>query len=91
MDHLREWRSGHASGLVYPRWWERPLLAWLTYWHGRGAPTQDAYYRCANCHRLVTWHRIKTDGGCRCGGARLRATRLTWLEKARVLGLPWTL
>lgn len=70
-------------------WYARPLIAWLDYWHGHGAPHQDRYYRCVACQALVT-HKAIRAGGCRCGGARLRATALRSREKVRCLLAPWS-
>lgn len=71
-------------------WWARPIVAYLDRWHGGGAPHQDRFYRCAGCTRLVSWRRIRA-GGCRCGGARLRATALGFGDKVRILLMPWSI
>lgn len=70
---------------------ERLAHRYMTYWHGEGAPHQHRYYRCKGCHGLVTWKMIR-KGGCDCNMSKeLVPANLTMLEKARILGAPWTL
>lgn len=68
---------------------EALLIRYLTYFHGRGAPSQAEYFRCRTCRSLVTWHRIR-QGGCRCGGSHVQPAALSLLEKARLLLAPWS-
>lgn len=71
---------------------EKPIQRYLAHFHGSAPePTrQYAYYRCELCHGLVTWKQI-TMGGCKCGvGSRVRPAHLTFLEKAQLLVLPWS-
>ena len=61
---------------------------WLAWWHGTGGEGQFTFYRCEGCHRLISHRRIRA-GGCWCGQVRLRPGRLTLIDKARLLYLPW--
>src|SRR5215471_16008967 len=68
---------------------EQPLIAWLTYWHGRGEPWQCEYYRCHGCKRIVTHKAIK-GGGCTCGiSNRVSPAALGRVEMLRLMLLPW--
>lgn len=70
---------------------ERWIHQWLAYWHGSGHTTQFQFYRCRECHRLVTWKIIR-EGGCPCAmGNRVSPAVLTRWEKFRLVVLPWTL
>ena len=71
-------------------WLDELGQAWLTYWHGRGAPHQYQYYRCKGGHHLVT-HKAIALGGCqRCGSTKVSPAWLHWQDKVRLLCLPWT-
>jgi hypothetical protein len=65
------------------------LTAWLDYWHGAGEDHQYRYYRCRDCHGLVTWNRIR-EGGCKCMCTYVRPASLTVWERVRLLVMPWT-
>ena len=70
---------------------ERLVRRYLNYWHGEGAPHQYQFYRCLGCHRLVNWKRIRA-GGCDCDlGNKIKPAKLSWVEKGRILLLPWTI
>lgn len=66
-----------------------PISGWLTRHHGEGAEHQSQFYRCLACHSVVTWRHI-LEGGCKCGGSRMSPTNPLFLEKCRLLFLPWT-
>jgi len=70
---------------------ERLIHRWLDYWHGSATETsyQYRYYRCAECHRLVTWQKIRR-GGCACGAVRMRPAVLSRWDMTRCVVLPWT-
>ena len=72
---------------------EAPVKRWLDYLHGTAPDParQVQFHRCEGCHAIVTWHQIR-DGGCPCAmSSRVRATRLSVVEKFRLLFLPWTI
>ena len=68
---------------------EPVLHRWLVHWHGRGAPHQDAYFRCHGCKNIVTWKAIRR-GGCTCRMSnRVSPAALRWHERLRLVLLPW--
>lgn len=69
---------------------ERLLQQWMTRWHGEGQAHQYRYHRCKGCAALITWNKIR-QGGCDCDLAKtLVPAKLSLVEKARILFLPWT-
>ncbi len=65
------------------------LERWLRWWHGRGTATQDPYFRCHGCRRIVTWVAIR-QGGCTCQlSNKLSPAALRWHERVRLVVMPW--
>ena len=87
-----QWFS-HPRGVRRQAWRtgiEAPLRQWLQWHHGVGEPWQHDFYRCHGCRRVVTWTSIH-QGGCDCGiSNKLSPTRVRFVEKCRLLVLPWT-
>lgn len=57
---------------------------------GERAWNQLQFYRCVACRSIVTWKRIRQEGGCKCGSARISPTMPLFGEKLRLIFLPWT-
>ena len=68
--------------------WEKPIKAWLDYWHGAGAPNQYQFYRCRYCQRIVN-HNSIAKGGCPCANNELLPAVLTRWEMFKLLFIPW--
>jgi len=62
---------------------------WFVYLHGNGAAYQEFYYRCTNCHRIITWGKIHSGKIC-CGG-KVSPTTLRYREIFQLFFLPWTI
>lgn len=69
---------------------EKPIKAWLDYWHGAGAPNQYQFYRCRFCQRIVT-HKAIAVGGCICNNNEVIPAILRPWDKFKLLFLPWTI
>ena len=66
------------------------LRRWFVKHHGEGEHNQYDFYRCDQCHGIVTWRMIRL-GGCGCSRSRLRPTNPTMVEAFKLLVLPWTI
>ena len=78
----------HPRRMVEHRW-ERPVQAWLTWWHGYGAWHQADYFKCHGCGRVISWHRIRR-GGCGCQRSnKLSPWLLPWYRKLLLICCPW--
>lgn len=65
------------------------LRKWFVSWYGEGEAHQADLYRCLTCARLITWKRIRAGRTC-CAG-RIVPTEPRFVEKVRLMVLPWTI
>ena len=72
---------------------EYPFKRWVAWWFGvpPDPSRQFQFYRCQACLRIVSWRQITEHGGCSCNmSSRVRAAKLSLLDKTRLLVFPWT-
>ena len=60
------------------------------HWTKTRAENQYQWYRCTACKGIVTWKKIKQQGGCTCGCGKVSPTMPKFGEKIQLLFLPWT-
>jgi len=66
------------------------IRAWFVKNHGEGDERQHDFYRCDSCAKLITWKTIR-KGGCQCGGFKIKPTNPSFVEKIKIMVLPWTI